>query len=549
MRLLGALLGTGMGLGIACGASAGEYVEWFDDGSVLFKLGADYDDAIIETSSAQLGSLFGPDQKPFAGKTIRILTHDEGPKGPISGPITALRPVWEELTGGRLEIELVPIGDLYAATMLDLERGSGRYDAIVVPAYFYGDLIGGDYMVPVDDMMASGRFPQWSYDEMPPPLRTLYTWEDVGYGVLNDADGQILYYRRDILNDPEWQKRFKEEIGYDMPVPPKTWQQMLDISRFFDGRNWDASDDNADSGTVLHLKVGEQGHYHFQSLSASFAIAPAGKDQQSRNLYWFDPKDMRPLINSPGHVAALEFLQALNETGPIEQIGWRLPEAWTYFLRGKAVFMFTFGDLGALCQDATRSSVKGSCGAAVLPSSDRYWDLEGERWVEDAPPRLVGNTTGGSWHGVVSALSEQQEAAYSFLALMAIEPVSLWNVEHGWTGVDPGFYNQFPEPHGTASTVDYVKAGWDQDDVTDYLEAFHANFTAPTMLPYLRIRGTPKYWRVLDLEVAAALGGRKSAKEALDDVASAWEEITDELGREGQLQAYRAALGYEAPSG
>jgi multiple sugar transport system substrate-binding protein len=69
------------------------------------------------------------------------------------------------------------------------------------------------------------------------------------------------------------------------------------------------------------------------------------------------------------------------------------------------------------------------------------------------------------------------------------------------------------------------------------------------MLPYLRIRGTPKYWRVLDLEVAAALGGRKSAKEALDDVASAWEEITDELGREGQLQAYRAALGYEAPSG
>ena len=47
---------------------------------------------------------------------------------------------------------------------------------------------------------------------------------------------------------------------------------MLDIARFFDGKNWDATTASPNSGMVLHLKPGEQGFYHFQSLSAAFAV-------------------------------------------------------------------------------------------------------------------------------------------------------------------------------------------------------------------------------------------------------------------------------------
>ena len=97
--------------------------------------------------------------------------------------------------------------------MLDLNEGQGLYDGIIVGAFFYGDLIAGNYMIPIDDYMASGEYPQWTYDYMPPSLKNLHTWNDVGYGVLNDADGQVLYYRRDILNDPKWQEEFKAETG------------------------------------------------------------------------------------------------------------------------------------------------------------------------------------------------------------------------------------------------------------------------------------------------------------------------------------------------
>ena len=530
---------------LAGSAYAGQYVEWRDDGSVLLKLGPDYDNAVIETSREELGALFGPDQKPFEGVNITVLTLDSGPKGGISGPIMALRPVWEELSGGKLDVALVPITDLYAKMMLDLRQGTGLYDAIVVAAFFYGDLIAGNYILPIDDYMASGDFPQWSYDSMPDSLRTLYTWKGVGYGTLNDADGQVLYYRRDLLNDPKWQAEFKKEVGYDMPVPPRTWQQLLDIARFFDGKNFDANDPDPDSGIVLHLKVGEQGLYHFQSLSAPFAITPGEKLDRYHRVYWFDPTDMTPLINSPGHVAALEFLQELAKTGPSAQISWSLGEAWDYFLRGKSVFVFSWGDVGSLCQDPSRSKIQGNCAASVLPGSDRYWDHEKQQWVETDDPRPVGNTTGGSWHGVISAFSENPEAAYSFLSLMAIKPVSIWNANNGWTGVDPGFTYQFLEPVGEAKLEDYVKAGWDPNDVQDYLKAYYENFNAETMLPYLRIEGTPEYWDIMDKNLSAAMSGEKTAKEALDDTAKVWEEITDRLGRERILKQYQEAIGFE----
>jgi multiple sugar transport system substrate-binding protein len=541
----GALLGAAATALIATAAAAQEHVRWNDDGTVDLMLGPDYDNVVITTNRDELGTLFGPDEKPFEDVNITVLTLDSGPKGGISGPINAFRPVWEELSGGTLDIALVPITDLYAKMMLDLRQGTGLYDAIIVGAFFYGDLVAGDYMIPIDDYLESDEFPQWTYDSMPPSLWNLHHWGDVGYGVLNDADGQVLYYRRDVLNDPKWQEEFKAATGHDMVVPPKTWQQLLEISQFFAGKNWDDNDPDPDSGTVLHLKVGEQGHYHFQSLSAPFAITPGDKVDQFHNVYWFDPTDMKPLINSPGHVRALEFLQELHKTGPAAQVGWSLGEAWDYFLRGKSVFVFSWGDVGSLCQDESRSKIKGVCASTIMPSSDTYWDHEKQQWVETDTPQLVGNTTGGSWHGVISAFSENPDAAYSFLSLMAIKPVSMWNAQNGWTGVDPGYDYQFLKPEGEATVEDYVKAGWDAADVKDYTKAYYDNFTAPTMLTYLRIEGAPEYWDIMDKNLSAAMAGQKTAQQALDDTAAAWEQITDRLGRDKILQQYQEAIGYE----
>lgn len=539
------LLGATVTVLMASTAMAQEHVRWNDDGTVELMLGPDYDDTVILTTREELGTAFGPDKLPFEGVEIAITVNAGGPKGGISGPLHAFRPIWEELSGGKLNIVELPFGEHYTKMMLDLRSGTGEYDGFMVGAFWYGDIAPAGYAFPIDDLMASDEYPQWTYDSMPPSLAALHKWGDESYGVLNDADGQVLYYRSDALTDPEHQAAFKEQYGYDLPVPPETWQQLLDIARYFDGKNWDDNDAEPDSGMVLHLKVGEQGHYHFQSLSASFAITPGDTVDQYHNVYWFDPTDMTPLINSPGHVKALEFLQELHKTGPEAQVGWSLGEAWDYFLRGKSVFVFSWGDVGALCQDTTRSKIQGVCTASILPASTEYYDHETGEFVHVEHPEPIGNTTGGSWHGVISNYSANPEAVYSFLSLMAIKPVSLWNAQHGWTGVDPGYTYQFLEPEGEATVEDYVKAGWNAEDVKAYLQAYHDTFYAPTMLAYLRIPGTFEYWDILDKNLSAAMAGAKTAQEALDDTATAWEQVTDRIGRDSQLQDYQAAIGYE----
>ena len=138
----------------------GRYVERLDDGTILLKLGAAYDNTVIETSADELGPLLGGGiarHSPGPPSACSLMTRVR--TGRYPGPIEALRPVWEELTGAKLELGLVPISELYSSLMLDLGRGTGSYDAAVVAAFFYGDLIAGNHLAPVDPLLASGRFP------------------------------------------------------------------------------------------------------------------------------------------------------------------------------------------------------------------------------------------------------------------------------------------------------------------------------------------------------------------------------------------------------
>ena len=65
---------------LASTAMAQEHVKWNDDGTVDLMLGPDYDNTVITVDQEQLGSLFGPDEKPFEGEEITVLTLDRRPE-------------------------------------------------------------------------------------------------------------------------------------------------------------------------------------------------------------------------------------------------------------------------------------------------------------------------------------------------------------------------------------------------------------------------------------------------------------------------------------
>ena len=137
----------------------------------------------------------------------------------------------------------------------------------------------------------------------------------------------------------------------------------------------DANDAEPDDGVVMHFRVNEQGMFHFMSLSASFVVRGGDKVDRCTNNYWFDPDTMEPLINQPGHVRALETLYELSQAGPPAQSAWDLGTAWDWFLRGKAIYVFSWGDVGSLVQDESRSKIKGKMGASVLPGSSEVYNV------------------------------------------------------------------------------------------------------------------------------------------------------------------------------
>lgn len=81
----------------------------------------------------------------------------------------------------------------------------------------------------------------WEYyrDNVKTYNKLLCEWEGKVYAFVQDGDAAILYYRKDVLNDPEKQEKFKAKYGYELPSPPKIWDQIIDVAEFFDGWGWD----------------------------------------------------------------------------------------------------------------------------------------------------------------------------------------------------------------------------------------------------------------------------------------------------------------------
>ena len=69
--------------------------------------------------------------------------------------------------------------------------------------------------------------PKNDLESITPAVANLMQWGGTQYGSNNDHDAQILYYRKDIIEDPKWQAAYKEETGKDMPVAMDTWEDSL----------------------------------------------------------------------------------------------------------------------------------------------------------------------------------------------------------------------------------------------------------------------------------------------------------------------------------
>ena len=466
----------------------------------------------------------------FAGQEITIQVIDAS----VKEPFNEVRDEYESATGAKLNIVADPIETAFSKLLEDAATGTNSIDGSVIGMWWLGDLVAGNFVVSYDDYFAdtTSGFPVFEFDQQLPGMQALRIYDGKKYVIPYDCDGQVLYYRRDLINDATHQAAYKEKTGNDLAVPT-TWDELFAIASYFKETGID--------GISMHLKVGGQGMFHYMSLSAPYVIGP-----ENPKLYWFDPETMDPLVQSTGHVEAANMIKQLFDLGPEAQAGWALGEAWDHFLQGNAVFTFSWGDVLPLAVEQ-QSPINGNVGTAQLPGTMKYTNpLTAESFDVDAP-NLVGNTTGGSWSGVIMAGSDHPEAVYYLLALLATTPKQQFFAARGSDGVDPGNIFQMPPEAvegGTGSLQEYVSQGFSEADAIEYTRAFYDTFQNPNQLPYLRIPGTAEYWNALDIRLSEFVTGQVgSADEAMANLAQDFKDINDRLGVDLQLEIYKASLG------
>jgi multiple sugar transport system substrate-binding protein len=500
--------------------------------------------------SATLKPVKPGETRRFDGVTINVATLGAGPDGVISGVAYKYRDEWSKLTGGKVEVSEVPYGDLHTKVMADLHSGVGKYDGLLAQAWFFGDYMADGLIKPIDDYMKADGFPKFDNEAVLPPVKNLLTWGGKQYAPPFDGDEHILWYRKDVLGDPRWQKEFKAKYGYDLPNPPKTVDELIDASTFFQGKDWNG-DGKPDNGNVMSLKSGQDAaQFWYQSVGSPYAILPGEKIDQYHNVYWFDPETLQPLINDPGHVKGLEQFKKLSlEGGPREQLSYDLGQSWDAFLKGNAVFTVNTADIASGAQSS--KVVKGKLGGAPMPGSTEVWDRQSNKWAKFEKPVRDGNLLGANWNGSISKYAKNPEAVYSFFAFLAQKEKMQAHGFAGWDGVDPTSTFQFLPPGGDATVQGFEDAGWNAKDAKVYSDSLLANLKGPdTYIPYLRTRGTSDMLSALDAAVTNTLAGRVDPKKALDGVAESWKRTVSDIGNDEFKQEYQTSINYgKAPEG
>ncbi|MDR7468493.1 MAG: extracellular solute-binding protein [Armatimonadota bacterium] len=464
--------------------------------------------------------------KPFDGVTVNVLTFT-GPQ--IAEPLQRRGPEFGRLTGARINVVTVPFSDLYQKMLTDMATGTNSFQAFVFAPQWMADFVVAGYLEDLTNRVKADRALQW--EDIAPFFRNFSaTYGGRIYTIPLDGDFQMVYYRTDLLRQAGLQ-------------PPRTWADYLKIAQAFHRKDLNG-DGTPDFGSCIAKKRNAQSYWMVWSVAAGFLQAKG-----TREGSFFDTETMKPLTNNEAFAEALRVYVATGAYGPPDELNWDVGDSRSAFVTGRCALSIDWGDIGTLAIDPKTSKVQDKVGAVILPGSPRVLDRKTGKLVactaQTCPYAVSGVNHApyaafGGWSGAINkaASARVKDAAYAFLSYMSQPAQANVDVTIGITGFNPYRISQF-------KNLDlWVKAGMSREAARNYLGAIEASLNSPNMVLDLRIPQNQRYQQiVLDTAIAKLLAREITIEQAMKEITDGWEAITNELGRDKQLKAYRESLG------
>lgn len=472
--------------------------------------------ALASVAMGSAGAVHAACSPDYSGVTLTVGTQN----GPfIASPLQSAAKTWEKKTCGKVDIVEFPFGELFPKFMTAMQTGASDFDAFAYIPAWLPDFAA--FLAEMPAKMQTGDY----WDDIHPVYRErLMVWDGKVKSATMDGDMHMLNYRADLFDDPEEKKAFKAKYGYELAAPV-TWDQYYDIAEFFN------RPDKGLNGTAEAYKRGGQQFWYFFSHAASYTNNPSNPGSM-----FFDPETMDAQINNPGWVKALEDYKRGLAYNPPGALNNGSGDVRPLYAGGKVAMNIDWADSGVLGANPKESKIVGHVRTAVLPGSKKIWNHKTNKWDSFDKPVASPFLAFGGWQLAVPASSQNTEAAWSFVKEVTGKERSGEAIVTANTGVNPYRLSHYE------NTTNWLKI-FSEQEAKSYLSAQRASLDAPNVALDLRLPGFFSYTEILEIELSRALAGEVSPKEALDKIASEWNKLTDEFGRDNQLAAYRSAMG------
>jgi len=430
---------------------------------------------------------------------------------------------WEAYTGATINWIDLAQADYNARLQQSIATETVDFDIIEMGAPFEGDTAGRGLL---DEM------PEWVKEQieaddlvgyLQPPVGT---WDGKTYRITIDGDAHTFAYRTDYFG----------EGAIGGPNVPSTWQEVNAASLALKGQTDPLTGLDA-YGFLDPLKYqwGGFGFYFLADRASSYVKHPDSP------AWLFEPDTMKPMINNPGWVQAIQdvFDLVAADAYPSDQVN-ADPNttAFSQFLAGTGSMLTWWGDVGSNARTSDSSVVGDVIGFGINPGSERRYNAATASWEEELNEAPVMSYIGWGIYVTarVSGDELKRKAAWSAAAHLGGKDLSLW------TSAYPSGFQPYRNSH--FQYEEWEAAGYDRDFVEDYLGSNVDSYNHPNAAIEPRIPGIFQYYSIAEDELVKGINGQYgSAQETADAIAAAWEEITDQIGRDSQIALYKASLG------
>lgn len=402
--------------------------------------------------------------KPFEGRSINFLTIQ-----PHTVASKAVAQWFEEETGARVNVLVVPYANVTEKAVLDITSAAGEYDVIEYWYPMLGSLVENGVLVDLTDWWDQNAA-EFEADDFIPVFKENFTVVDgQRFGVPYDGDLHLLFYNTTLFEK------------YNLE-PPQTWDEYLQACK-----------------TITEGEAGAA--YGCGIMGAKVPLILIGTYLSRLGGYggaFFDEAG-NPTINSPEAVAALEALVAQSEFALPEPSAVAFDEMLGGWLTGRVGMAEFWTDLGQMTDNPEQSKIIGEWGVVPLPMGT------------GPNARQIAANNAGFGIGL-STMAQDPELAIEFLKFNARPDINVRaNTIVG--GLDPTRWSTLDDPTYRAHVGDAL---------ADAIKAAHEHDVPwPTEAKWAELQD------VLNENLSLALTGAKTPQEALDDTQAAWESLLE----------------------